>query len=206
MRKNLFLTLALILASFAGATAQNWSVTLGAAEGLPGVTATLDGGNVKYFKSGIIRAEKPIKTLRFTCAANSTSHKPNGNNARMMLSELNVYTADMSRELAYTVVSNADHNTLAQAFDGQGLKALYDGKYNNYFSSMSAADGAVADYHYLELTFEEEISRFIIEWAGKQGSGEAPSVVVLTEGGVAAEPYADRSTSFSDSKITKLAK
>lgn len=205
MRKNLFLTVALVLASFAGAVAQNWSVTLGAAEGLPGETASKDGGNVKYYRSGVIKADKPIKTLRFTCAANSTSHKPNGNNARMMLSELNVYTADMSRELTYTVKSNADHNTLAKAFDGQGLRALYDGKYNNYFSSMSAANGAVAEYHYLELTFEENIERFVIEWGGKQGSGEAPSVVVLTEGGVSAEPYADRSSSFSTEKITTVA-
>lgn len=205
MRKNLFLTVALVLASFAGAVAQNWSVTLGAAEGLPGETASKDGGNVKYYRSGVIKADKPIKTLRFTCAANSTSHKPNGNNARMMLSELNVYTADMSRELTYTVKSNADHNTLAKAFDGQGLRALYDGKYNNWFSSMSAANGAVAEYHYLELTFEENIERFVIEWGGKQGSGEAPSVVVLTEGGVSAEPYADRNSSFSTEKITTVA-
>ena len=211
MRKNLFLTVALVLASFAGAVAQNWSVTLGAAEGLPGETASKDGGNVKYYRSGVIKADKPIKTLRFTCAANSTSHKPNGNNARMMLSELNIYTADMSRELTYTVTSNADHNTLAKEFDGKGLKALYDGKYNNWFSSMSAAANEekgispVTEYHYLELTFEEDIERFVIEWGGKQASGEAPSVVVLTEGGVSAEPYADRNSSFSTEKITKVA-
>ena len=205
MRKNLFLTLALVLASFAGAMAQNWSVTLGAAEGLPGETVSKDGANLKYYKSGIIRADKPIKTLRFTCAGNSTNHKPNGNNFRLMLSELNVYSAeDLAKELKYTVKTNADHVTLAKAFDGQGLRALYDGKYNNYFSSMSAAEGAVAEYHYLELTFEQEISRFVIEWGGKQGSGEAPSVVVLTEGGVTAEPYADRATSFSEDKINTI--
>ncbi len=205
MRKNLFLTLALVLASFAGAMAQNWSVTLGAAEGLPGETVSKDGANLKYYKSGIIRADKPIKTLRFTCAGNSTNHKPNGNNFRMMLSELNVYSADnLTKELKYTVKTNADHITLAKAFDGQGLKALYDGKYNNYFSSMSAAEGAVAEYHYLELTFEQEISRFVIEWGGKQGAGEAPSVVVLTEGGVEAEPYTDRSSSFSEEKIDAI--
>ena len=205
MRKNLFLTLALVLASFAGAMAQNWSVTLGAAEGLPGETVSKDGANLKYYKSGIIRADKPIKTLRFTCAGNSTNHKPNGNNFRLMLSELNVYSADdLTKELKHTVKTNADYNTLAKAFDGQGLRALYDGKYNNYFSSMHAEAGAVAEYHYLELTFQEEISRFVIEWGGKQGSGEAPSVVVLTEGGVEAEPYTDRSSSFSDEKIDAI--
>ena len=210
MRKNLFLTLALVLASFAGAIAQdaqNWAVTLGGAEGLPGETVTKDGANLKYYKSGIIRADKPIKSLRLTCAGNSTNNKPNGNNFRMMLSELNIYSADnLKEELAYTVTTNADHNTLTKSFDGQGLKALYDGKYNNYFASMSAEAGAVAEFHYVELTFEQEIQRFVIEWGGKQGAGEAPSVVGLTEGGVAfVEPYTDRASSFSEEKITTIA-
>ena len=205
MKKNLLLTLALMLASFAGAIAQDWSVTLGAAEGLPGKSVSKDGVTLKYYKSGIITADKPIKTLRFTCAGNTTNNKPNGNNFRLMLSELNVYSAeDLSKELSYTVTSNADHNTLSGGFDGQGLRALYDGKYNNYFSSMSAANGAVTEYHYLELTFEKKITRFVIEWGGKQGSGEVPSVVVLTEGGVAAEAYTDRSSSFSEDKITTI--
>ena len=205
MKKNLLLTLALMLASFAGAIAQDWSVTLGAAEGLPGKSVSKDGVTLKYYKSGIITADKPIKTLRFTCAGNTTNNKPNGNNFRLMLSELNVYSAeDLSKELSYTVTSNADHNTLSGGFDGQGLRALYDGKYNNYFSSMSAANGAVTEYHYLELTFEKKITRFVIEWGGKQGSGEVPKVVVLTEGGVTAEPYADRASSFSEEKINTI--
>ena len=211
MRKNLFLTLALVLASFASAVAQNWSVTLSSSEGLPGSTASKDGVSIKYFKSGIITVDKATRTLRFTCAGNSTNHKPNGNNFRMMLSELNVYSADdLTTELNYTVTSNADHNSLAKAFDGQGLRALNDGKYNNYFSSMSAEENQekgiypVTDYHYLELTFEKAIDRFVIEWGGKAGSGEAPSVVVLTKGGQTAEPFSDRSSSFSETKITTL--
>lgn len=206
MRKNLFLTLALLLASFVGATAQkqNWSVTLSMDEGLPGETVELDGGKVKYFKSGVIRADEEITSLRFTCAGNSTSHKPNGNNYRLMLSELNVYTMDM-QELSYTVTSNADHNALSSGnFDGQGLKALYDGKYNNHFTSMYDEKGAVEDYHYLELTFEKPVQRFILEWAGKQGSGEVPSTVVLSKGGVAAEPYTDRVANFLDEKIDNV--
>ena len=212
MRKNLFLTLALVLASFASAVAQNWSVTLSSSEGLPGSTASKDGVSIKYFKSGIITVDKATRTLRFTCAGNSTNHKPNGNNFRMMLSELNVYSADdLTTELNYTVTSNADHNSLSKSFDGQGLRALNDGKYNNYFSSMSAAENQekgiypVTDYNYLELTFEKAIERFVIEWGGKAGSGEAPSVVVLTKGGQTAEPFSDRSSSFSETKITTLA-
>ena len=36
MKKNLFLTIALAFAAFAGVNAQNWSLTLSTADGLPG--------------------------------------------------------------------------------------------------------------------------------------------------------------------------
>lgn len=209
MKKNLFLTVALALASFVGVNAQTWSVTLGSSEGLPGEEATLDKAKVVYYKSGIIRADKPIKTMRFTVTSTRTNNKgtADANNVVWALSELNVYDAnDLTKELSYTVKSNADHNTITKSFDGQGLKALYDGSYNNFFHTMWAKDGAVTDYHYVELTFEESIERFIIEWGGRpNNNNNNPTIVVLTEGGVAAEPYTDRSSSFSDEKITDLA-
>lgn len=205
MRKNLFLTLALMLASFAGINAQEWSVTLDASVGLPGETVVKDGVEVMHFQSGIIRTDKKIKSLRFTCAGNKNGEKPNGNNFVMALSELNVYTADMKKELNYVVKSNADYNTIMKAFDGQGLKALYDGRYDNYFHSMYAEKGAVAEYHYIEMIFEEEIDRFVIEWGGRPGNPKnSPTTVVLTEGGVSAEPFEDRYSAFGEEKITTL--
>ena len=205
MKKNLFLTVALALASFVGVNAQTWSVTLGASEGLPGEEVTLDNAKVFYYKSGIIRADKPINTMRFTV----TSTKGGGgvnDHVFFALSELNVYDAnDLTKELSYTVKSNADHNTLTKSFDGQGLKALYDGSYNNFFHSVWNANVAPKEAHYLELTFEEPIERFVIEWGGRPDYPNiAPGVVVLTEGGVTAEPYTDRSSTFYDEKITNL--
>jgi hypothetical protein len=181
-------------------------VTLDASVGLPGDTVSRDGVRVVNFQSGVIRADKPIKTLRFTCVSNVNGEKPNGNNYVFALSELNVYNADMTKELSYTAKSNADYNELTKSFDGQGIKALYDGRFDNYFHSMWGANGAVADYHYLELTFDEPIERFVIEWGSRPGNAKnSPTTVVLTEGGVDAEPYADRESSFSESKITSIA-
>ena len=209
MKKNLFLTVALALASFVGVNAQTWSVTLGASEGLPGEEVTLDNAKVFYYKSGIIRADKPINTMRFTVTSTRDNGKGqnNANNVVWALGELNVYDAnDLTKELSYTVKSNADHNTITKSFDGQGLKALYDGSYNNFFHTMWKEEGAVTDYHYVELTFEEPIERFIIEWGGRPNhNSNNPTIVVLTEGGVAAEPYSDRSSSFSEEKIRDLA-
>ena len=204
MRKNLFLTLALLLATFAGATAENWSVTLDGTVGLPGDTAVNEKGE-KYihFQSGIINTGAPIKTLRFTVAGNASGAKPNGNNFIFALSELNIYNADMSEELTYTAKSNADHNTLTQSFDGKGLIALNDGKYDNYFHSMYSGNGAVAEYHYIELTLEKEVERFVIEWGSRNGNmKDAPTVVGLTAGGVDFVPYSDRNSDFSGVKIT----
>jgi hypothetical protein len=206
MKKNLFLTVALALASFVGVNAQTWSVTLGASEGLPGGKIEVDETEVYHYKSGIIRADKPINTMRFTVTSTQNNAKA-GDYQFFVLSELNIYDAnDLTKELSYTVKSNADHNTLTNSFDGQGLKALYDGSYNNYFHSVWNADKAPKEPHYLELTFDEPIERFIIEWGSRPRQyNNVPTVVVLTEGGVTAEPYSDRSSSFSEEKITNLA-
>lgn len=206
MRKNLFLTLALLLATFAGATAQDWSVTLDGTVGLPGDTA-LNEKNEKllHFQSGIIKADAPIKTLRFSVAGTVNNDKPAGNNVTFALSELNVYNADMSEELTYTATSNADHNTLTQSFDGRGLPALNDGKNDNFFHSMWGGNGAVTDYHYIELTFSEPIEEFIIEWNSRATNMKnAPTVVGLTAGGVDFVPYSDRNSDFSGVKITNF--
>ncbi len=207
MRKSLFLTLALLLATFAGATAQDWSVTLDGTIGLPGDTALNENGQ-KFlrFQSGIIKTSAPIKTLRFSVAGNAGNDKPNGNNYSFALSELNVYNADMSEELTYTARTNADHNTLSQSFDGKGLMTLNDGKNDSYFHSMWKGDGKeVTEYHYIELTFEEAIEEFVIEWDGRAGSTKnSPTVVGLTAGGVDFVPYTDRTAEFPGTKITDI--
>lgn len=205
MRKNLFLTLALLLATFAGATAQNWSVTLDGTVGLPGDTALNEKGEkLLHFQSGIIKTSAPIKTLRFSVAGTVSNEKPAGNNVTFALSELNVYNADMSKELTYTATSNADHNTLTQSFDGKGLIALNDGKNDSFFHSMWGGNGKeVTEYHYIELTFEEAIEEFVIEWDSRYTKmGNAPTVVGLTAGGVDFVPYTDRTAEFPGTKIT----
>lgn len=205
MKKHLFLTLALLLASFVGVNAQ-WSVTLTGVEGLPGNTATLDGVNVTVYKTGIITPDQPIKKLRFTVAGTRNNEAPNNNNFIFALSELNVYKKDATTEVAYTPSSNADFSALAQSFaDGPGLPALNDGRYDKYFHSMWADGGkAVAEYHYIEMEFEEPLESFILEWAGRPNSTKNDPVIVgLTEGGVDFVPFTDRSFEVKDA-VTAL--
>ena len=200
MRKKLFLTFAAALAFFAGANAQQpWNMTLSGSEGLPGEEVTKDDVSVMVYQSGIIKPTSPISTLRFT--VNGTRSNAG---AFFALSELTVHTADMQSTISYTVTSNADHNTLSGNSDGQGLPALNDGNWGNYFHSMWGDTPAVEGAHYLELTFSEPVSEFILEWGARPGNPkDAPTIVVLTEGGVSVEPFNDgRSFELKDQVTT----
>ena len=204
MRKNLFLTLALAFASFAGANAQDWTVSLGAGDGLPGENVQKGTQTVQVYKSEVIKPTEALTTLRFTVAQNYNGEKPNGNNFVTALSELVVYAADGTTVIPYTATSNADHNTLSGGTDGAGLAALNDGKWNNYWHSCWSATGAQADYHHLELTFEAPVSEFILEWGARPGNPKnAPMLVGLTKGGVDYVPYSDWAFNVGD-EITSM--
>ncbi len=192
MRKNLFLTLALAFAGFAGANAQDWTVSLGAGDGLPGENVQKGTQTVQVYKSDVIKPTEALTTLRFTVAQNYNGEKPNGNNFVTALSELVVYAADGETVIPYTATSNADHNTLSGGTDGAGIAALNDGNWNNYWHSCWSATGAQAEYHHLELTFETPVSEFILEWGARPGNPKnAPLLVGLTKGGVDYVPYSD---------------
>ena len=192
MRKNLFLTLALAFASLAGINAQEWSMTLDARDGLPGQVETKGGNTVRCYKSDVIRPTEALKTLRFSVAGNKNGEKPHEGNFVTALSELVVYAADGETKIPYTVTSNADHNSVGDGNDGDGLKALNDGKWNNFWHSSYSSKLVVTEYHHLELTFTEPISEFILEWGARPGEDKnAPTVVGLTKGGVDFVPYSE---------------
>ena len=204
MRKNLFLTLALAFASFAGANAQDWSLSLGAGDGLPGENVQKGANTVQVYKSDVIKPTEALTTLRFTVAQNYNGEKPNGNNFVTALSELVVYAADGTTVIPYTATSNADHNTLSGGTDGAGLAALNDSNWGNYWHSCWSATGAQAEYHHLELTFAEPISEFVLEWGARPGNPKnAPMLVGLTKGGVNYVPYADWAFTVGE-EITSL--
>ena len=193
MRKNLFLTLALAFAAFAGVNAQEWSVTLGAGDGLPGENVKQGTNTIQVYKSDVIKPTEALTTLRFSVAGTYNSEKPNGGNFVTALSELVIYAADGETKIPYTATSNADHNSVGS--DGQGLAALNDGNWTNYWHSSWSSNLIVTDYHHIELTFAEPINEFVIEWGTRPStaatSKNAPTLVGLTKGGVDYVPYAD---------------
>ena len=188
--KKLFLILVFALASFAGANAQDWSLSIGAGDGLPGESVQKGTTTVQVYKSDVIKPTEALTTLRFTVAQNYNGERPNGGNFVTALSELVIYAADGETKIPYTATSNADHNSVGS--DGQGLAALNDGNWTNYWHSSWSSNLIVTDYHHIELTFAEPISEFVLEWGARPGNPKnAPMLVGLTKGGVDYVPYSD---------------
>ena len=203
MKRFLFLICALAFASFAGVGAQEWSLTLGAGDGLPGENVQKGTATVQVYKSEVITPSEPLTTLRFTVAENYNGEKPNNGNFVTALSELVVYAADGTTVIPYTATSNADHNASGST-DGAGLSALNDGNWNNYWHSSWSWNLIVSEYHHLELTFESPISEFILEWGARPGNPKnAPTLVGLTKGGVDYVPYSDWAFTVAD-EITSM--
>lgn len=207
MRKNLFLTLALSLAAFVGINAQDWSITLAGQNGLPGQSVKKEGVSTFHYTSGIIKTGEAIKSLRFTVTATYNNAKAEGSDFPFFtLGELSIKKVN-GEKISYTATSNACHNTLSSGQDGEGLAALSDGKYNNYFHSVWDKEAAakVKEYHYIEMTLNASVDEFIIEWYGRPTNiNNTPTTVVLTKGGVKGVPYSDRSFT-NGNKIADLA-
>ena len=117
-----------------------------------------------YAKTKLYKLDTETDGIRFTVVDTNQPNKANGF-CYFVLGEFRVLDAD-GNPVAYTVTSNCDFNEFNEWNDGEGLSALNDGVLNNYFHS-NYGNGAPAEYHYIELTFEKNISEFSLEWYGR---------------------------------------
>ena len=189
--KKIFIFITVCILSLAGVSAQDWSVTLNSFSGLPGVETTVTAGSIYKFVSPVYNlGSTTTQRLRLTVLDTYTHEQPNGNNYCFALSELAVYDGD-GNKITYVASSNADHNNLSWNTDGDGIYGLSDDDYATYFHSMWASYGAVADYHYIDLSLTTPVSVFSLEWATRAGEPKnAPIKVGITLG----TEYVDNST------------
>lgn len=182
MKKNLILA-TLLLLSFMGVSAQNWSVLLNGMTGLPGVATSVSGGTLYKFTSPVYNIGYNTQRLRLIVLDTESHEQPNGNNYCFALSELAVYDGD-GNKVSYYASSNADHNSLYWfSTDGGGLAALSDGDYTTYFHSMWGGYNVVTDYHYIELELATSVSSFQVEWGTRVDEPKnAPIKVAVTLG------------------------
>ncbi len=198
MRKNLFLTLALIVASIATVNAQ-WSKVLSTVDGLPGVTDKAI--NCVVAETGLITPDAPIGGLRFTVMETSNMEKPDGHPCTA-IAEFVIRDAE-GNALNYVATGNSFIN------ESTGWPALNDGLYNGYMHTNWSGGNPTGAHHYIEFTFDEPVSAFSLEWANRQGNPKnAPTLVVLTEKGVDGEaveiPAIPTSTYALGSQIASL--
>ena len=183
--KRFFFSLVCVLASMIGANAQNWSATLTATDGLPGVAMDYSNSGTEYyqFTSQLLSPGVQTNKVRMTVVGSINNEAPNGNNIIFSLSELKIYDKD-GMVVPYTASSNADHNSLSWgSVDGSGLPALSDNNVKTYFHSMWDSYNAVSDYHYVEVELERSVDAFFIEWATRLGEPKnSPTVVGITLG------------------------
>lgn len=193
MRKNLFLTCALALASSVGVSAQDWSHTL--AQGLPGtqITHDVNGTSVTQYRAVTKLFEHPgTNGVRYTVLETGTSNQIKGGGPCWAMAEMIVLDA-AGDTVGYTVTSNADHNTMGNAgTDGAGMPGLNDGNLNNFFHS-TWSDAAPMEYHYIELTFENPVDAFQLIWYTRPNQHvNKPQLVGLSPLGVEfTEPYGE---------------
>ncbi|MBR1947931.1 MAG: hypothetical protein IKA35_07650 [Bacteroidaceae bacterium] len=198
MRKNLFLTLALIVASIATVNAQ-WSKVLSTVDGLPGVTDKAI--NCVVAETGLITPDAPINGLRWTVIETSNMEKPDGHPCTA-IAEFVIRDAE-GNALNYVATGNSFIN------ESTGWPALNDGLYNGYMHTNWSGGNPTGAHHYIEFTFDEPVSAFSLEWANRQGNPKnAPTLVVLTEKGVDGEaveiPAIPTSTYALGSQIASL--
>ncbi len=182
MKKGL-LAFCLFVFSICAVNAQNWSVTLGTADGLPGEAEAYFGSLYSRFTSQQYAPGAPVDKIRLTVLATETNEAPNGNNVIFALSGVTIYDGD-GNKVGYTASSNADHNSLSwSGTDGDGLPALSDDDIKSYFHSMWSGNAPVKDYHYVEFALDRSVETFSIEWTTRLGqSKNDPTMVGVTLG------------------------
>ena len=183
MRKNLFLALALIFASFATVNAQ-WKQTLSAVDGLPGIVDASTG--CKIVKTGLITPSSPLNGVRVTIC-NTEAPELNAGVTMAAFAEFKVIDGD-GKEVKFTPTSNSIQTGGA---DGGGMAALVDDNYTTYYHSFwgNGVSNDEGEYVYVELAFEAPVSSFRLMWVGRPNSHKfSPTLAVLTPAGTVGVP------------------
>lgn len=191
MRKNLFFTCALALASVAGVNAQNvnaqdWCHTLATGTTGTQVTNEIDGTSVTQYRAATKLFNHAGTTgVRYSVVETTPLNQLHSYGPCWAMGEMIVLDAN-GDTIPYTATSNAGHNELTGGTDGQGLEALNDGKLNNYFHTVWNSSYDIADaYHWIELDFGKSVDAFQLVWYTRPNQHQnRPLIIGLTPAGV----------------------
>lgn len=167
--KRIFIPLLIILSCInAQASDTPWHFTIQTPDGGTRITTEENGNEItqNYASTKLFTLDKETDGIRFTVVETNQPERQANGFCFFVLGEFTVLDAE-GNPVAYTVTSNADHNEQNNGADGAGLPALNDGVLNSYFHSNYNNDTAPHEHHYIELTFEQPINSFSLEWYGR---------------------------------------
>ncbi len=144
-----------------------WYFTIQTPDGGTRITTEENGKEItqNYASTKLFTLNKETDGIRFTVVETNQPERQANGFCFFVLGEFTVLDAN-GNPIEYTVTSNADYNEYNNP-DGSGLPALNDGVLNNYFHSNYNSGNAPYEYHYIELTFEQPIKSFSLEWYGR---------------------------------------
>ncbi len=169
-------------------------ITLTRADGLPGRFT----GDSEEYTTRMFELDEPVSSIRFTVITTNTtdtltSYNYDGLSASygpgfpfFTLSEFRIADADGNwLKLTEDMLSS---NAVATN-DGGGLAALVDNNTSTHFHGTYSWGTLPQEYHYIEVTLPEPISKFKLRWFSRSNRKNIPTTVGITAGGTEYLPY-----------------
>lgn len=198
--RNLLLACACALATSAMAQS-TFPITLTPADGLP--EQTTDAAKAfNGWTSPTFTFAEPVSSFRMTVTHTSPQDafntSANGSRGYVFFTLGEFYLYDGNGNKVELTAENFSSNCVESAAtgDGSGLAGLCDGDESTHFHGTYSTPEAdcpkpIGGEHYIEVTFPEPMASFAIGFQKRSNNANIPSEIILTVGGVEANPFAD---------------
>ena len=205
--RNLLLACACVLAGTAMAQT-TFPFTLTTADGLPGQTSAA-ASSFNGWTSPTYTFDEPVSSFRLTVTHTSWqdafSTSANGSRGYVFFTMGEFYLYDAAGNQVDLTEDNFSSNAAeaASTGDGGGLAALCDGDESTYFHTTYSTPEdncpkPIGAEFYLEVTLPEPMTSFAFGFQKRSNNANIPSEIIVTKGGVDADPFADYAFQLGD--------
>lgn len=193
MKKGLLFLVGLAM-SFTMMAQTTFPVKFTPADGLPEQT-TAAANSFKDWMSPVLTFDEPVTSFRMTVTHTSWQDaycvNHDGGKGYVFFTLGEFYLKDAAGNDIKLGLENFSSNAYASNNDGS-WEGLFDGDISTHFHTCySATDQPrpIGAEHYLEVTLPEPMKSFQFGFYKRSNNANIPSEIILTAGGVAADPY-----------------
>lgn len=193
MKKGLLFLVGLAM-SFTMMAQTTFPVKFTPADGLPEQT-TAAANTFKDWMSPVLTFDEPVTSFRMTVTHTSWQDaycvNHDGGKGYVFFTLGEFYLKDAAGNDIKLGLENFSSNAYASNNDGS-WEGLFDGDISTHFHTCySATDQPrpIGAEHYLEVTLPEPMKSFQFGFYKRSNNANIPSEIILTAGGVAADPY-----------------